>query len=500
MNLIQIQEHLKEIPMDALIQYANQSNPEIPPWLALTEIQRRNKVQEQVQPPEASVKEQIERKAVEQGINQLAADQARQQQASQQLAQQMTEPSGQVPEGVPEPVQMASGGIASVPVGDIFKFDGGGIVTFAGGGTDSIKNPFEEDRPKEEKREEKPRTRSVRPRQEVRPQQPTYLQEAEQRLRGMTTPTIQSPQEALAEAAKANPALQQPAGAGYEAVLKKLAEQDEANQRAFEEREKAASGRSLSQALIDAGEATRGGGGIGSLAAGFGRRRIAEAQAADERRARQEALRRDQGLNMAKLNSEIENLRRAEARGDVEAQRRHMAEIAKLELDLKAKQAEGFKDLAQVQQTGQYYKDIVDVQREQARRAGASAQGQLAQNLAVIKKTFPNLTPEEQFQKALEATIGVRGGAAAEAKLDAKMLEDIDKLLPVQQKRIELMNTKDPAKQQKLQAELDQMIMDEYNRRSRLRTGIAGPTGGTAPPAGGATSQGGWGKAEKVSP
>lgn len=495
MNLIQIQEHLKEIPMDALIQYANQSNPEIPPWLALTEIQRRNKVQEQVQPPEASVKEQIERKAVEQGINQLAADQARQQQAGQQLAQQMTEPSGQVPEGVPEPVQMASGGIASVPVGDIFKFDGGGIVTFAGGGTDSIKNPFEEDRPKEEKREEKPRTRSVRPRQEVAPQQPTYLQEAEQRLKGMTVPTIQSPQEALAEAAKANPALQQPAGAGYEAVLKKLAEQDEANQRAFEEREKAASGRSLSQALIDAGEATRGGGGIGSLAAGFGRRRIAEAQAADERRARQEALRRDQGLNMAKLNSEIENLRRAEARGDVEAQRRHMAEIAKLELDLKAKQAEGFKDLAQVQQTGQYYKDIVDVQREQARRAGASAQSELAKNLAVIRQTFPNLSAEQQYQKALEATIGIRGGATAEAKIDAKIMEDIQKLPNVMLKRMEMSKEKDPAKLQRLQEELQTIIQNEYNIRTKGAGGIS-----TLPQGGGQGGSGAWGKAEKVSP
>lgn len=500
MNLIQIQEHLKEIPMDALIQYANQSNPEIPPWLALSEIQRRNKVQEQVQPPEASVKEQIERKAVEQGINQLAADQARQQQAGQQLAQQMTEPSGQVPEGVPEPVQMASGGIASVPVGDIFKFDGGGIVTFAGGGTDSIKNPFEEDRPKEEKREEKPRTRSVRPRQEVAPQKPSFLQESEQRLRSMTVPTIPSPQEALAEAAKTRPELQQPAGAAYEANLRKVAEQDEANQRAFEERERAASGRSLSQALIEAGEATRGGGGIGSLLGGFGRSRISAGQAADERRARQEALRREQSLNMAKLNSEIENLRRAEARGDTEAERKHRENIAKLELDLKAKQAEGFKDLGQLEITKNYYQGLLENQRDANRRMAASAQGQLAQNLAVIKQTFPNLSPEEQFQKALEATIGVRGGAAAEAKLDAKMLEDIDKLLPIQQKRIELMNTKDPAKQQKLQAELDQMIMDEYNRRSRLRTGIAGPTGGTAPPAGGATSKGGWGKSEIVSP
>jgi hypothetical protein len=494
MNLIQIQEYLKEIPISTLIEYANQSNPDVPSWLALTEIERRNKAQQQVQPPEASVKEKIERKAVEQGINQLAADQARQQQAGQQLAQQMTQPSGQVPEGVPEPVQMASGGIARVPVGDIFKFNGGGIVAFADGGTDTIKNPFEEDRPKEEKRQEKPRTRPVRPRQEVA-QQPTYLQESEQRLRGMAVPAMQSPQEALAAAAKTNPALQQPLGAAYEAVLKKLAEQDEANQRAFEERERAASGRSLSQALIEAGEATRGGGGIGSLAAGFGRSRIASGQAADERRARQEALRREQSLNMAKLNSEIENARRAEARGDVEAERKHRENIAKLELDIKAKQAEGFKDLAQTQQTGQYYKDIVDVQREQARRAGASAQSELAKNLAVIKQTFPNLSAEEQYQKALEATIGIRGGATAEAKIDAKVMEDIQKLPNVMIKRMEMSKEKDPAKLQKLQEELQAIIQNEINIRTKGAGGIS-----TLPQGGAQSGTQNWGKAEKVSP
>lgn len=486
MNLIQIQERLKEFPLDAIISYANGSNPEVPPYLALAEIQRRNKVQESSQsatPPDSSVKEQIERKAMEQGANQLMADQARQQQASQQMAQQMAQPSEQVPPNVPQPQEMetvptyAGGGIASVPVGNMFNFDSGGIVAFADG--DYVTDPFG-DKPKEEK----PRTRSVQPKKQEPPKgapRTDYLQESERRIRELAIPEMESPQQALARAAKTTPALQQPVGAGYEAVLQKLAQQDEANQRAFEEREKATEGRSLSQALIEAGEATRGGGGIGSLLGGFGRSRIASGEAAKERQARQEALRREQSLNMAKLNSEIENARRAEARGDVEAERKHLENVANLKLQLGMKQAELFKDLGQLQQTGEYQKGYLDVMRDQTRRMGASAQSELAKNLAVVKQVFPNLSPEEQFKKAFEVSRGGVQSDLAGSKLDAKILENINALPHIQKKRFELMNAKDIAQQQKIQTELDQLIMDEYRRASRVQSGItapAAPTGG----------------------
>lgn len=491
MNLIQIQERLKEFPLNAVIAYANGSNPDVPPYLALAEIQRRNKVEEssmQATAPDQSVKEQMERKALELSANQMMADQARQQQASQQMAQQMAQPQGQVPQGVPQPEvtetqpTYAGGGLTRLPVNPtMFNFDMGGIVSFAEGGTDEVDNPF---------KEEKPRARPIKP--AARPRQeasPTYLQRAERELEGLTAPKIQSPQEAMAEAAKTNPSLLQPAGAGYEAKLKELTSQDEINQKAFEEREKMAERRNLWNSLIAAGEATRGGQGIGSLLGGFGRSYGAGQAESDERRARQEALRREQSLNMAKLNSEIENLRRAEARGDVEAQRKHLETIAKLEMDLKAKKAEGFKDLAQVKSLSDYYQGSLENQR---RQLGQQSLSELAKNLAVIKQTFPNLTPEEQYKKAFEATVGIRGGEVAGAKLDAKIIEDINKLPNVMAKRMEMMGAKDPAKQQSLQAELDQMVMDEYNRRQRMQGGIAAPT---AAPQGG----GKWGVAEKVS-
>lgn len=489
MNLIQIQERLKEFPLNAIISYANGSNPEVPPYLALAEIQRRNKVQESSQsatPPDSSVKEQIERKAMEQGANQLMADQARQQQASQQMAQQMAQPSEQVPPNVPQPQEMetvptyAGGGIASVPVGNMFNFDSGGIVAFADG--DYVTDPFG-DKPKEEK----PRTRSVQPKKQEPPKgapRTDYLQESERRIRELAIPEMESPQQALARAAKTTPALQQPVGAGYEAVLQKLAQQDEANQRAFEEREKATEGRSLSQALIEAGEATRGGGGIGSLLGGFGRSRIASGEAAKERQARQEALRREQSLNMAKLNSEIENARRAEARGDVEAERKHLENVAKLRLDLGMKQADLFKDLYQAKSLGNYYEGTLENQREANRRMGAQATPEFVKMFNFFKQRNPKLTDEQAYELAAKSTrAGITGEYSGE-RANAQIIQKIQK---------DFMTQIAMARQAGDKAR-EQILTDQMNDAIRRATG---GIPGAAPPV---TPQGGtgWGKAEVV--
>lgn len=480
MNLIQIQERLKEFPLNAVIAYANGSNPDVPPYLALAEIQRRNKVEEssmQATAPDQSVKEQMERKALELSANQLMADQARQQQASQQMAQQMAQPQGQVPQGVPQPEvtetqpTYAGGGLTRLPLNPtMFNFDGGGIVSFAEGGVDEVDNPF---------KEEKQRTRSVkpRPRQDQRPVQPTYLQRAERELEGLTAPKIQSPQEAMAEAAKTNPSLLQPAGAGYEAKLKELTSQDEAAQKAFEEREKMAERRNLWNSLIAAGEATRGGQGIGSLLGGFGRSYGAGQAESDERRARQEALRREQSLNMAKLNSEIENLRRAEARGDVEAQRKHLETIAKLEMDLKAKKAEGFKDLAQVQGQTKYYEAI-------ARQAGQQQTPEFIKMYNFFKQRNPNLTDEQAYEMAAKYTRqGIAGEYGAE-KTNAQIIQKIQ----------EKFNPQIAMARQSGNKALEQNLISQMEDAIRRATsGISGQPVTTQ------QGTGNWGKAEKIS-
>ncbi len=138
MNLVQINERLKEMPVQALQQYANGSNPMVPPYLALGEIQRREKAKQmmandQSAGPKPSVKEQIEQAAGLMGLQQA--------QAQQQQAQQMQPRPGPVPEGAPqpemqpEPEMMASGGIARIPMRqDLYRFANGGIIAFEEGG------------------------------------------------------------------------------------------------------------------------------------------------------------------------------------------------------------------------------------------------------------------------------------------------------------------------------------------------------------------------------
>ena len=141
MNLVQINERLKDLPSQVIQQYANGMNPEVPPYLALAEMQRRETAQKQMataqgaaQGPQPSIKEQMEQKA---GL--MAAQELQQQQAMQQMQQ----PQGPmpVPAGIPQPQMqpqapqgmMAGGGLARAPVN--FNFQHGGIVAFAGGGT-----------------------------------------------------------------------------------------------------------------------------------------------------------------------------------------------------------------------------------------------------------------------------------------------------------------------------------------------------------------------------
>jgi len=61
MNLIQIQEHLKDLPTQAIMSYANGQNPQVPPYMALGEMNRRKSMEQRAaQAPDSSVKEKLE--------------------------------------------------------------------------------------------------------------------------------------------------------------------------------------------------------------------------------------------------------------------------------------------------------------------------------------------------------------------------------------------------------------------------------------------------------
>lgn len=140
MNLVQIQERLKDAPVQAIMQYANGGNPMVPPYLALAELKRRESINQSAQSQQAmqqgqapSVKEQIEKSAG------LAALQQQMQQQGMQNLMAQARPQG-IPESVPQPSrQPESEGISGLPAGD-FNFADGGIVAFQGGGEAELKS------------------------------------------------------------------------------------------------------------------------------------------------------------------------------------------------------------------------------------------------------------------------------------------------------------------------------------------------------------------------
>ena len=119
--------------MQYLQQAVNGQNPNLTPWIAIAELQRRttmNQHMQNAQGPQPTVKDQVEQKA---GL--MATQAARQAQAAQ--AQQNNPPPGPVPGGIPqpegqpeEPVMAAHGGLMNAPVH--FNFAHGGILGFAG--------------------------------------------------------------------------------------------------------------------------------------------------------------------------------------------------------------------------------------------------------------------------------------------------------------------------------------------------------------------------------
>ena len=122
MNLVKILDDLKNLPNQAIMAYANGSNPEVPPYAALAELNRRKQMEQHYQnananPNPPSVKQEIEQSVVKPG------------QASPQpqgIAAAL--PQAQPPQPVP----------ATQSAGNPMK--SGGIAKFASGGHTSEQN------------------------------------------------------------------------------------------------------------------------------------------------------------------------------------------------------------------------------------------------------------------------------------------------------------------------------------------------------------------------
>jgi len=113
-----------------------------------------------------------------------------------------------------------------------------------------------------------------------------------------------------------------------------LESQNAAQRRRFQQSEGRQGLAALSNALIAAGEATRGqkGMGLGAAFGGFGKAYNTATAASEERAAKQQAMERAQTIETMKLQSDIEQLQRAYAEGDID-------KIMKLKEQINARQA-----------------------------------------------------------------------------------------------------------------------------------------------------------------
>jgi len=155
-NLVQVQSELQGTPLPDVMKYANGSNPQVPAYLALSELQRRKQLEDTSTAfygQQPTIKQQIES-----GLTSLPQGQVNPTQAPA-----MTDPTALPPQLAPTPVapnkgmatnepagmvdptvapaapkMMADGGLATLPVPQMFNqssYENGGIVHFYQGGT-----------------------------------------------------------------------------------------------------------------------------------------------------------------------------------------------------------------------------------------------------------------------------------------------------------------------------------------------------------------------------
>jgi len=128
MNIIKIQDQLKNAPDDALIGYVQNPSGHVPTYLALSELQRRKEMRSKYQankPEEKTVAEDLVQEAQPQmeGVAGLPAGQPMQQAMAPQPEMPME--------------QMAQGGLAELDTGNMYdenNYANGGIVAFDDGG------------------------------------------------------------------------------------------------------------------------------------------------------------------------------------------------------------------------------------------------------------------------------------------------------------------------------------------------------------------------------
>jgi len=146
MNIIQIQDRLKGMPKEAIIQYVQNPTGEVPTFLALGELERRKTMENKytaMKPEATSVAEQIVQENMPMGLGAITPSEAMSPSTAMSPEAGIMQGMRQTPSSVAQPssVMAADSGIANLPVPPP-SFAGGGIVAFAdGGAADLSLNP-----------------------------------------------------------------------------------------------------------------------------------------------------------------------------------------------------------------------------------------------------------------------------------------------------------------------------------------------------------------------
>ena len=136
LNLVQIQDKLKDMPTQAIMAYANGQNPMVPPYLALGELNRRKQMEQSAMAEQTKTQGELPtiKETTEQQLGLMNLQKQKAMQAQQNMGRSMAAAPSPVPAGIgEEPVQMAGGGLTRLP-SNIRQFANGGIVAFQSGG------------------------------------------------------------------------------------------------------------------------------------------------------------------------------------------------------------------------------------------------------------------------------------------------------------------------------------------------------------------------------
>ena len=306
MNLIQIQEHLKDMPTQAIMGYANGQNPMVPPYLALSEMNRRKSMEQRAaQPPQGSVKEKLEQELMQpQGITQGMPPQGMPVQSGDGMPVQ-TESGGQL-QTAAEPTSQgfAGGGLTNLPMrSERFNYAPGGIVAFADGDLVAL------------------------------PEQAAADVMAKQLAGKSDIPMPVSREEARQEQIAKDPRmaayLNKEPGEAMTGLMSTLKAQNEAQRQGAQERQSGQGLATLANALMAGAEGTRGrkGSGTGEAFLGIGKTYAAAEAENYKRQQEQMAIERAQTIEMSKLQADVDNMQRAFAEGRVDDAMKYKASV-----------------------------------------------------------------------------------------------------------------------------------------------------------------------------